>query len=237
MGDCDFWEKSCVIYVIINRVNDMKYVGQTRTKLKKRVSHHKRHNEAYLGNAIRCYGWDNFEVAILEECSSPEKLDEREKYWIKALNCKVPNGYNLTDGGNTPKGRYVSEHERNLRAAINPYKRSVRCIDTGEIFPSVSAVERRFKVGHSTISAVCRGKQITAAGHRFEYVDSPLSFEQKLRQPKKPHTRKVCCIELNQVFDTITEAAKKCNTHAAHITRVCRGQRSKAGGYHWKYVD
>lgn len=236
MGDCDFWEKSCVIYVITNRVNDMKYVGQTRTKLKKRVSHHKRNNEAYLGNAIRCYGWDNFEVAILEECSSPEELDEREKYWIKALNCKIPNGYNLTDGGNTPKGRYVSEHERMLRAEINPYKRAVRCIDTGEIFPSVMAVERRFKVGHSTISAVCRGKQITAAGHRFEYVDSDKEAPRFIK-PRKTNAKRVRCVETNEIFSSIKEAARHTKAYPAHIAQVCRGQLKRSGGYHWEYVD
>ena len=218
MSDCDFWEKSCLIYAITNLINGMQYVGQTINKLKRRIGHHKKYNTSYLGNAIRQYGWENFKVDILEEC-------------------KTPNGYNMTDGGNVPRGRVVSEHERKLRAEINPYKRAVRCIDTGEIFPSVMSVERRFKVGHSTISAVCRGKQITAAGYRFEYVENPLSLEEKLRQPQKPHTRKVRCIELNQIFNTINEASKKCNTNASHITRVCRGQRFKAGGYHWQYVD
>ncbi len=237
MSDCDFWEKSCLIYLITNKVNGMQYVGQTIHKLKHRIEHHKRYNKSYLGNAIKSYGWENFEVAILEECNSPEELDEREIFWIKKLNCKIPNGYNLTDGGHAPKGRYVSEHERNLRAEINPYKRAVRCIDTGEIFPSVTAAGRHFNTNHSLISAVCRGKQITTAGHRFEYVDAPLSLEAKLRQPQKPHTRKVYCVELNRIFETIIEAANFCKTNAAHITQVCRGQRKRAGGYHWKYID
>ena len=232
----ELFEKSCVIYVITNLINNMKYVGQTRTKLKKRIAHHKKHNAHYLGNAIKHYGWENFKVDILEECRTPEELNKCEIFWIEKLNCKFPNGYNLTDGGNTPKGRVVSDREKILRSEINPYKRSVRCIDTGEIFPSVMAVERCFKVSHSTISAVCRGKQITAAGHRFEYVDSPLSDEAKKRQPQKPHTRKVRCIDTNEIFDTITEAAGYSKSCPSHITRVCRGERLKAGGFHWEYV-
>ena len=27
------------------------------------------------------------------------RFNEREKFWIKTLNCKVPNGYNIASGG------------------------------------------------------------------------------------------------------------------------------------------
>ena len=27
------------------------------------------------------------------------RFNEREKFWIKKLNCKVPNGYNIASGG------------------------------------------------------------------------------------------------------------------------------------------
>ena len=35
----------------------------------------------------------------LEWCESKEKLDEREKYWITTLNTLLPNGYNISVGG------------------------------------------------------------------------------------------------------------------------------------------
>lgn len=237
MKDYDFWEKSCVIYVITNLMNGMQYVGQTVNKLKCRIQHHKKYNEFYLGNAIRQYGWENFKVDILEECGTLKELNEQEAYWIKTLGCKFPNGYNLTDGGNAPKGRVVSDKERMLRSEMNPYKRPVRCIDTGEIFPSVTSAARHFGITHSLVSAVCRGKQITSAGHRFEYVDQPLSLEEKQRKPQKPHTRKVCCVECDKIFNTIVEVAQCLKVNAAHITQVCRGQRKQTGGYHWNYVD
>ena len=51
-----------------------------------------------IDTAIAKYGWENFSVEVIEECSA-EKLNERENFWIVALNSKAPNGYNLTDGG------------------------------------------------------------------------------------------------------------------------------------------
>ena len=88
-----------VIYVIINLLNGMRYVGQTRQRLKKRMSQHASAN-SYIDNAIRHYGWDNFTVEVIEECATPEQLNERERFWIAYFNCNHPNGYNLTDGGN-----------------------------------------------------------------------------------------------------------------------------------------
>lgn len=89
-----------VIYVITNTLNGKQYVGQTRQKLSRRISGHK-HSKIKRGvdAAIAKYGWKgNFTVEVIETCPV-DKLDEREIFCIATLNSKVPNGYNLTDGG------------------------------------------------------------------------------------------------------------------------------------------
>lgn len=62
-----------------------------------------------------------------------------------------------------------------------------------------------------------------------------------LEKTKKP----VRCIELNLIFDSMSEAARwseseKNPNHlkasVQHISRVCRGERKTTGGYHWEYV-
>ncbi len=42
---------------------------------------------------------ENFTIEVIEECETQEDLNEREKFWIKVLNSKQPNGYNILDGG------------------------------------------------------------------------------------------------------------------------------------------
>ena len=47
-------------------------------------------------------------------------------------------------------------------------------------------------------------------------------------------------IKTNQIvktFTSISEAGKQMKTNPANIGCVCRGQRSKAGGYKWEYAD
>lgn len=50
-------------------------------------------------------------------------------------------------------------------------------------------------------------------------------------------SRKVRCIELDTVFDSVTEASKFAGLKfPSHITSVCKGKRHTTGGYHWEYV-
>ena len=53
-------------------------------------------------------------------------------------------------------------------AGMAPKK--VRCIDTGEIFQSMSEAEKAKNVAHSTLSKCCNGKLKTAGGYRWEFV-------------------------------------------------------------------
>ena len=82
------------IYKIINKITGKSYVGRTNN-LKKRIITHRNHPGCrYLHNAIKKYGWENFEVKILEECDI-EKAAEIENKYIILENTLFPNGYNL----------------------------------------------------------------------------------------------------------------------------------------------
>lgn len=92
-----------IIYKIENKINGKIYIGQTKRDLSLRIAEHIKNN-FLIGKALRKYGIDAFIVATIDSCDVQEMIDEKEKYWIRFLNCKVPNGYNLTDGGDGVKG-------------------------------------------------------------------------------------------------------------------------------------
>ncbi len=98
-SNCQDLKRLGTIYLIINLINGKKYVGQTRRSLEERINEHRRcKNDIGVDLAIQKYGWENFKVEIIEVCPV-DKLNEREIFWIAELNTKVPNGYNLTEGG------------------------------------------------------------------------------------------------------------------------------------------
>ena len=109
------------IYMIKNKINNHVYIGQSTNIYKRFNSHHKRDsfNKKYgyyntkLSKAIRKYGWNNFDVYILEECTQSE-LNKREIYWINYYN-SYRKGYNSTPGGNNFSEKVFSKKTNKKR--------------------------------------------------------------------------------------------------------------------------
>jgi group I intron endonuclease len=89
------------IYCIENLVNGKKYIGQSLYVKKRMNDAHK--DCKYLARALKKYGEKNFIRYAVEYCSF-EELIEKEKWYIRNWNTKIPNGYNLTDGGEGSPG-------------------------------------------------------------------------------------------------------------------------------------
>jgi hypothetical protein len=110
---------TCEVYGILNKVNQMWYVGQTRTHrlnhgryrpygYKKRFDCHisgamtEHSNCAYIRNDVVRYGADNFEVHLLARCPV-DQADDQEAQHIVLKRSLYPDGYNLTAGGRHSK--------------------------------------------------------------------------------------------------------------------------------------
>src|SRR5271157_1134009 len=95
-----FRGENMLVYLITNRINGKRYIGQTSYSLEKRWFLHKnRKGCTALSNAIDKYGADNFNMEVLFSVPTREMAGDLEIEYIKRYNTKAPNGYNLTDGG------------------------------------------------------------------------------------------------------------------------------------------
>jgi hypothetical protein len=97
---------SPVIYVLMDELSRIRYVGQTR--LPKRRSYQHRSLSNNLKNTpvsiwIRSMLLSGNEPVfqIIETHSDANGLDERERYWIRELRGKGHNLLNANDGGNS----------------------------------------------------------------------------------------------------------------------------------------
>jgi hypothetical protein len=83
-----------IVYKTTNLINGKTYIGQTTKDVVDYLG-----SGVILSKAIKKYGRENFEKEEIASCYTKKDLDFLEKFFIRYFNCKVPNGYNLTDGG------------------------------------------------------------------------------------------------------------------------------------------
>ena len=94
------------IYKITNKLNNKIYIGQTYNKtiydrFARHIGEANPHHPSLIDRAIYKYGKDNFVIEQIDEASSLDELNNKEKYWIKYYNSTDRTiGYNLTSGGN-----------------------------------------------------------------------------------------------------------------------------------------
>ena len=70
-----------------------------------------------LWRAIQKYGWGNFTHDILESELTEQEAFEKERYYIKKYDSYVPNGYNLSLGGES--GSFGYHHTDSAKRAIS----------------------------------------------------------------------------------------------------------------------
>lgn len=92
------------LYMLINKINNKKYVGQTCDRLERRWSNHvsfaKMGKGRYLASAIRKYGSGGFVVLELDRVPGVEAANEREQELISLFDLMDrKKGYNCTTGG------------------------------------------------------------------------------------------------------------------------------------------
>ena len=88
------------VYKWTNQVNQKSYIGKCHGDVNIRYKNHIRGTGSkLLKHAFNKYGIENFTFEILYDGILDAFLDDYEKDAIINHNAKVPQGYNLTDGG------------------------------------------------------------------------------------------------------------------------------------------
>lgn len=108
----------CVVYVISCKITGKRYVGITQATAEERFAAHiycaQVGTERVLYDAMRKYGIHNFTVSEVCVAFSWENACLIEQALIKEFNSKVPNGYNMTDGGEGTVGWSAPQEVRDV---------------------------------------------------------------------------------------------------------------------------
>jgi len=170
-----------IIYKVTNLVNGKIYVGKTARRFSYRKSEHlsdsKNKSDAfYFHSAIRKYGENNFKWEIIDRSMSPAILAELEKGYIKKFNCKIPNGYNLTDGGEGCCG-FTHSEEAKLKISIAA-KGNTRGIGN-----------KRSSEGQARVTAAHKGKRLSLETKQKLAIAAKAQFD---CQEKREKHRMAC---------------------------------------------
>lgn len=181
-----------IIYKVTNKIDGKVYIGQTRRSLNQRMSEHLSSGRtSYFDRALNKYGLQSFIVEIIDKAETKEELNEKEQYYIRFFNCKVPNGYNLTDGGEGQVGvrRFGSDnphwnkkHSEETKKKLSKIRKKYikenhpRCkpiinLDTNEVFSYMNLACDKYNLDPPTLTKVCKGKRKTCGGYRWSYYE------------------------------------------------------------------
>lgn len=235
-----------VIYVIENKVNGKKYVGQTVQGLKKRFSQHvtssRRKRSGAIHYALEKYGKDNFEIREVTQSMSREELDSQEVYWIEKMNALSPKGYNLTKGGYGSSGyRHSGRAKKSMsekrKGSKNSSARAVINLDTLKVYGTL--VEASESLGLETTNNIyksCRG--LGSYDYNFAYYDDYINNTVPPRGKKMgTPTTKVINLDTKEIFNSLAEACIKHNLESSNLTKACSNQINGTGGYNWAYYN
>lgn len=203
-----------------------KYIGQTVQTINNRAKGMRGkgyRNCSVFYNAIKKYGLENFTLEILEEAHI-DLLNEKEKEWIAFLDTRIPNGYNISEGGEG-HSKKVYQYD----------------IDTGEFiaeYPSLTEAARAIKVKTiQNISDCLRERQKSAHGYIWSYI----KYEKVIPQVYfSNESRPVYAYHLDgtfyRKFDSITKAAKIIEGNRNDIRKCIKGQLKQTKNYIWKDI-
>lgn len=227
------------IYLLINKINGKKYVGQTMTTIKNRIRQHfyqRGNKRKYAINlAISKYGKENFDVQEIDKvsCKTKEELQEqlnmKEIYYIKEYHSLTSeHGYNIDKGGSSCS--YFSKQ-------VDVYDLDGKFLKT---FESVNEAARYYDIYNNTVINICRGIQNRCMKHDviFRYKGDPFDkYDTSLLIPSaKTLYQFTTDGEFVGEYLTATIAVKESNLNISPtcITRAARLNKT-AGGYVWSY--
>lgn len=228
------------VYCHINKINNKKYIGITKKTTNDRWRNGKGYHN-YFGNAIKKYGWDNFEHLILFEDLTENEAKLKEKELILEYNSFYPNGYNLTLGGDGNCGWSPSKGTREKIGKSNIGKHHRKLSDeTKEKIRQARLGKPTMTGKHWSVEQTKKMSEIMK-GNKYSVGHIVSEKSRKQASDNMPHRREVLQYTLDGQFITeyhsLKEAGKAVNTTPSNIGYCCRGVLKTCKGYKWKFKN
>lgn len=250
------------IYLITNKVNNKKYVGQVmkcrgyKLRFYEHLTGTKYANTRRLSSAIKHYGKENFKVELIEDNIPENIIDKKECFYIKKYDTYYRNkkGYNMTLGG---QGIHGYKHTESDIQKISEKSK--------EFWEELRSNPEKLNARNKKISKKLTGRKASeetkhklsvAAKNRFKNCHGTFYGKHHSDKSKKliadKNGYKIGMYDKNtgellKTFISAMEASryliehkltsnKSCFTRILTICNNVKGQSKTAYGYIWKYL-
>ena len=251
-----------IIYCYTNKINGLKYIGQTTNEIGRRYSFtnpNVRYCTSYeiykqggklskFDQARKDFGLGAFEYKIIDRVENDDKeclvnqLNALETYYIKKYDT-MNNGYNMTEGGYN--GLLSDETKHKISESLKGHKMSLLtyqklCLtghphseETKERISELAKERYKNKENHPMF-----GKHHTEESKR----KNSESRKGKCTGKENGKARKVLMFSTEGVllkeFDCLIEAARSLGkSYVTGISNCCKHTAYKSFGYCWRYKE
>lgn len=192
------------IYLIENKLNNKKYIGQTIFLVEERWKSHIKGSQirvSAIQQAILKYGAESFNFIELCSCTNEKDLNYMEEYFIEYYQT-YRKGYNKTLGGDASSGKFTQDVRLKMRLAKLNKKRGP------------------YKVNQS---GSLKGKEVKHA-QRLEGEPTQVEYNPSTssRQPNKYEQLKERIIEIYKNSNSSYAVAKELNLDKSHTVRYLK---------------
>lgn len=245
LNDKENFNFAC-IYLWTNLLNGKVYVGQTQNFYNRMKQYYKKREHRLINFALDKYGFDNFDVIVLNRVESTEVLDDLEQYWMDFYKSYERNiGYNVCREASTTRGYHHTEHDKKKMSEIAKrcFQENPSLIKKGKdnhMFGKKLSEETKKKMsksrkGNQNVKGKswklskefcenrskrmkgnknCLGRKLSegtkrkiSEGNKGKIVSK--ETREKISKANRGKTsKKVKCVELDRIFDSILSAAE-----------------------------
>lgn len=212
------------VYIHINKVNNKTYIGITNRDLNIRWGKDGKgyKDQPKFYNAIKKYGWDNFEHKILQDNLTEEEALKLETKYILEYN-SIEQGYNILLNG-------IKTYPRNKK---------VYCLTTNTLYPSINDAAQAISSNPSSIIQNCKGKVGPVKGTEWTYWDSEMEkpVNKNFFVESDRGMKTIYCIEERKFYKGIKKTSRLLNIDPSGLQAALSGRRNGIKGLHFIYLE
>jgi len=238
------------IYRILNKITKKCYIGETKClNVTRRWNQHKKTIENDKGccpalrDSVKKHGIENFEFTVLIICFDEDRFKYETEY-IKKYNSVIPNGYNITNGGEGGGGFKGKKHTEEVKNKIkNTLKQ--KYVDNPELKKQLSERNKLLLNNPEVKNKMKKKKKCVKTRVKTR---APQTDDVKIKISeglKKYHNVKHAQNKIKQYdnnnnllneYVSISESSRKTSIARKLISLCLMEKTETGGGFVWKYA-